>query len=332
MGATLYDIDIDGPIGPYFYSKEYVNSIVSRKQGKPLTVRVNSFGGSLNDALDISSRFHDHGDVTVHLFGFCASAATVLTLGAKKVCMDSNAFYLAHKVSNYVEICGFLNADDIDKAIEQLDKNRRENTKIDCQVAKMYAAKCHKTPEELANVMSASEWMTADEAMQLGLVDEVTNYDEPFKPSLLEKLNAFGLPQLPTESKPKTTHIDPIPKSLFNLLKETWTNKPKTFDMAGFSNLHQLLGELKFTMKDNCVCLPLESMERIEQRMESDLLKATELQNEITELNDLVAELKTQNEFLNKQTTEPTVTQRQQPTEEEQVTALDMYNTIRNYI
>ena len=136
-----YEIDIDGAIGAYGYSKQYVRAALEKHKNKPVNVRINSLGGSLNDALDMAARFNEHGQVTVYMFGYCASAATVASLGAAKVVIDENAFYLAHKVMNWVDIWGLLNADEMQATIEELEANKRDNEKMDLVLARMYAKK-----------------------------------------------------------------------------------------------------------------------------------------------------------------------------------------------
>ena len=157
-----FQIDIDGQIGQYGYSKQYVRQILAQYKGQPVNVRVNSLGGSLDDALDIAARFNEHGDVTVFMFGYCASAATVLALGAKKTVIDENAFYLVHKVMNWVDIWDTLNADQLQDLIDELEKNKRDNEKMDLVLAKMYAKKSGHTANEIMAVLKEAAWLTAD--------------------------------------------------------------------------------------------------------------------------------------------------------------------------
>lgn len=89
-----YSISIDSHIGPWGYSKNYIRSQMSGLKNKPVNVRVSSLGGSVDDALDIRQQFLDHGNVTCYLYGYVASAATILATGAKKTCMSRYAFYL----------------------------------------------------------------------------------------------------------------------------------------------------------------------------------------------------------------------------------------------
>lgn len=190
-----YQIDIDGFIGNWEYSKEYVTRRLNENKGKPVNMRMNSNGGSISHGLSISDRVQEHGDVTVHLMGFNASAATVASLKAKKVCMSANGFYLIHKVMSPVDIWENLNADQLEALIAELISDKAENEKIDQVLAQMYANKTGKTIEEMLALMKIGGWMNAKEAKEWGFVDEIIDSPEKLNMiSMKEKLNVFGLP------------------------------------------------------------------------------------------------------------------------------------------
>lgn len=322
----IYDIDIDGPIGPCFYSKEYVREMLAGKEEREVRVRVNSYGGSLNDALDIAQRFRDHGNVTVYLQGFCASAATVLTLGAKRVVMNEYAFYLAHKVSNYVEIVGYLNSDDLEAQIADLGKTMRESVKIDCQVAAMYAAKCGKKPEELRKCMEAAEWMTAKEAKRMGLVDEISRGKEACRGNLADKMNAYHLPVPPL---PEQEEPGGLRKFLMGFAAKPKDNK-HTIDMAGFKEVKALLNAEALPLDDNRVVLTVEQLERIECRLEEQQRANSEALVKMEELKARQKELTEQVESLKAMPAEQDTRMVEQPAE--RLTAAQLYDKIKKYI
>lgn len=197
-----YNINIDGHIGPWGFSQSFIRQQLSALADKPVTVRLNSLGGMVSHALDIRQQFIDHGDVTCYLYGYVASAATILTTGAKKVCMSKYAFYLVHKVSNWVDAWGQYNADQIQQIINELIKNKEENDKMDLVLASLYANKCKKPVKDILNLLKEGKWMTAEEAKQYGFIDEIVddgdkiNFDEGMK----QKFNMFGLPPAPTST------------------------------------------------------------------------------------------------------------------------------------
>ena len=195
MSKNKYQIDIDGYIGEYQYSKRFVKNELSKYPGQLVRVRINSMGGSLDHGLDIAERFGEHGNVEVELFAMNASAATLATLKAKKVSMSSSGFYLIHKVMNWVDVWGNMNADEIAQVIEDLTKNKEENQKMDLVIAQMYSEKTGKSLNEMLNLMKIGGWLNATEAKEWGFIDEIINVKDKLNlGELSNKLNAFGLP------------------------------------------------------------------------------------------------------------------------------------------
>ena len=155
-----YQLTIDDYIGDWGYSKRYVRQVLAGYAGKPVDVKISSLGGDLNHALDIRQQFLDHGDVTVHLSGFVASAATVIAMGAKRIIIGKYTMYLVHKCSNFVDAWGSYNADEMAALIKKLTENKQENDKIDVMLATMYGEKCNKNVAEILYVLKRGAWLT----------------------------------------------------------------------------------------------------------------------------------------------------------------------------
>lgn len=315
-----FQIDIDGQIGPYGYSKQYVRQLLDQYKGQPVNVRVNSLGGSLDDALDMAARFNEHGNVTAYLFGYCASAATVLALGAKKTVIDENAFYLVHKVMNWVDVWDTLNADQIQELIDELEKNKRDNEKMDLVLAKMYAKKSGHTANEIMAVLKEAAWLTADEAKNWGFVDEIGT-GLKYTPSAIEnKLNAYGLP-LPKPRENKLSAIDKI-KNMFN--------KNVSAMLTNYLNLNALLKVEGFEDKENSVSMTADQLTAIDNELKANAAAIESLkadneakENTIKELQEKVAAL----ENLPGDTTQAV-----EPEVDNDVSAASMYENIKNLI
>ena len=168
-----YHIDIDSYIG-YPISKGYIKSKLQPMKGKPCNVRVNSYGGDVQTALDIRQQFIDHGQVTAYIIGMTASAATILAMGARKVVMSRYALMLVHPCSAAVLAEGFYNKEELAKAIEGLRKAQTRLETLDRVVASIYAAKVgNGNVDSMAALMKEARWIGAEEALSLGLIDEI---------------------------------------------------------------------------------------------------------------------------------------------------------------
>ena len=196
--AKKYNLHLKGFVGGYDFDRDYVDFVLGKNAGKPVNVLIDSLGGSLATALSISSAFKLHGDVTVHFVGMNASAATIASLGAKRVSIDTNAMYLVHKCSQAFFEWSQLNADQMADLIAELGKAKADLDKLDCNVAAMYAAKCKKDPKALLDLMKVGGWLTAKEAKEWGFVDEITDEPEDVAPRLTDStasaLAAAGIP------------------------------------------------------------------------------------------------------------------------------------------
>lgn len=201
-----YHIDIDSYIG-YPISKGYVKSKLQPMKGKPCTVRINSYGGDVQTALDIRQQFIDHGQVTAYIIGMTASAATILAMGARKVVMSRYALMLVHPCSAGVSEWGYYNKEELAKAIEGLRKTQTDLKTLDRVVASIYAAKVgDSNADSMAALMHEARWIGAEEALRLGLIDEIDPDEEqpdpakdPMTDAQREHIVACGLP-VPTFS------------------------------------------------------------------------------------------------------------------------------------
>lgn len=313
-----FQIDIDGYIGGMGYSKQFVRSKLEQYKDKQINVRINSLGGSLDDALDIAARFNAHGKVTAYLYGYCASAATIASLGAAKVVIDENAFYLVHKVMNWIDIWGLLNADDMQRTIDELEHNKQDNQKMDLVLAHMYAKKSGKQVADILNVLKKAAWLTANEALELGFVDEIGKGLSYNTPTIENKLNAFGLP-LPTQKTQSKSFVNSI-KNLFNNNLSMLKN---------FLNLNAILKTDGFEEKDNAVSLTAQQLTEIENCLKDNADKINSLSATISEKDATIANLQKQIEDLQNAAADTT---KQVEPAEDNVTANSLYNIVKNLI
>ena len=170
-----YDLHIDGPIGYWITASSIRSKMeeIGRKDGEELTVRICSPGGSLSEGLAICALFRDHGNVHAYIQGMTASAATVLAMGAKKVSMSSESVILVHNASYMLLEWEQANKERLAEKQEEYETLRRDLSTLDGVMARLYAKRSGRSEEEMSSLMTDERWLSAEEALSLGLVDEI---------------------------------------------------------------------------------------------------------------------------------------------------------------
>ena len=226
--AINYLLKLKGYVGGYDFDADYVDWKLGQSKGQAVDVLIDSLGGSVATALSIARSFKDHGDVTVHYAGMNASAATIVSMGARRVLIDRNAMYLVHKASTPVLEFAMLNADQLAERIKAMEKEKANLMKIDLNIASMYAERCRKDRDSLLALMKDGGWLSAEEALEWGFVDEIEAMpaSQPVKVSadLAASMAAHGIP-LPHTARTMTlmerllsmfgTHNNNIMKKIF---------------------------------------------------------------------------------------------------------------------
>lgn len=144
--------------------------------GKDLKLRVNSPGGDVFAAQAIYNQLKSYtGNITACIDGMAASAATIITCAADKVVMPSNGIFMIHN-----PMCIVVDYMDVPKLKKMTDRL----TAVKQTIVNVYMKKCKNVAEaKLNRLMDAETWMSADEALAYGFVDEV-DADEQVNNSL----------------------------------------------------------------------------------------------------------------------------------------------------
>lgn len=198
-----YHIFLKGEVGSRWsgnFTSDMVNWILDKHQDSEVNVLINSLGGYTHEGLAISSLFKIHGNVHVHFIGESASAATIAAMGAKRITIDADAAFLVHRCASIVFAWDYMNADQLDEHIRQLEKQKQDQQTLDTIVAGLYARRCKKSKEELLQLMSKDSWLTAQQALEWGFVDEITDDAEdkaPLSESTAAAMSSAGMPLPP---------------------------------------------------------------------------------------------------------------------------------------
>jgi ATP-dependent protease ClpP protease subunit len=160
------EVFVYGEIGYWgVTANQFVQDLRAVDDGvSPVIVAFNSIGGDLFDGLAIHNALSRLGErCTGRIDALAASAASVAVCGAHKVVIASNAMYMIHNPWTYAS----GDADDLRKVADALDQT------LEAIIA-AYKSKAPNIDEaELRRMVDEETWLTANEAVALGLADEV---------------------------------------------------------------------------------------------------------------------------------------------------------------
>lgn len=276
-----YDLYLRGYVGGADFDADLVSRVLAKQKDQSVTVLIDSLGGSLATALSIAAAFREHGNVTAHFVGMNASAATIASMGAKHITIDSSAMYLVHKCSAEFFQWASLNADQLQAQIDQLAQMKSDLEKMDLNVAQMYARKCKKPVEDLLALMKTGGWPTAEEAHQWGFVDSLTDNREDAVPILTEDLaasmqaNGMPLPDMEIKAVPASSGFNKLVDMLsafFQRKDHAATNHKVTHNMNKSLPLLAValaMQQQEFALTDEHLSLTAEQADQLEAHLKT---------------------------------------------------------------
>jgi len=200
MDLHIYDV-IDAALA------QQVRSSLSG--GKPVTVHINSPGGSVTDAMAIYDALRSHkGKVTARVDGLAASAATLVMLAADEIEMAKHSLLMVH--NPWVAAMG--DAEEMRKTADALDKHAAE-------MVTLYAERTGKDRGEVEAIMAAETWFNAEEAVAAGFAHRVDDSDSS-KPRLTAAAMAY-LTDITDRPEAREARREQQVAALFDVLPDT---------------------------------------------------------------------------------------------------------------
>lgn len=283
--------EITGEISPYAFGANYFKYMLGNCDKGPVTVGVNSFGGDVNEALNICNQIAEHGNITVEYISYNASAATLFGLYAAHSCINSESLYLIHKAMIWIDTWGNMNEDDIEIAINELQLQKKDAEISTLTLAKCFSEKSGKPISEILEMMKNASWMTAQEVVDAGFVDEVVESKCKKKTTVSNSVAAMfaanGVP-LP-DSVTKTD--DPVKESLTSFLEDmikkyvNFYNKP-TMDKQ-FSFLNKVANVEGFDVKNETVSVSVAHLTAFNDALKKASNEKSELE---ADKNNIISE------------------------------------------
>ena len=158
-------------------SPKQVIRALKNANGEPVTIKINSGGGDVFAGCEIYNELKNYsGEVSIEIHGLCASIASVIAM-AGKCKMSPLAEIMIHNVSTNTS----GDYRDMEHTAEVLKKANKT-------IANAYVLKTGMKAEEVYKLMDKETWFTADEALEIGLIDEILYSDEKVDKQLLNSL------------------------------------------------------------------------------------------------------------------------------------------------
>ena len=288
----MFNLELTGFVGSSTFNSRNTLNLLNQFPDKEVNVLIDSQGGALAHGLSIADAFRTHGKVNAHLRGLCASAATIASIGANRITMAPDALYLVHQVSMEFFEWSNHNADSLQQYIDALNEQKEQLQTLDLSVAKSYASRCKKPVEDMIKLMKEAKWLSAEQALEWGFIDEIKTVSEKNtqgKRQLTKaQANAFlaaglPLPPIPMEDLQETTSLFSEIKNFIKSILNMNTQNPANENPAPQDNQ---------TKDPQNTSLPQDSTASQPQDAKNDDLDALKKEN---------ADLKAQLEALKKE-------------------------------
>jgi ATP-dependent protease ClpP protease subunit len=171
----MYDIDIKGDIISedsqwiydwiglnYTTAKNVVNKL-KEANGQPVRLKVNSPGGDVFVASEIYTELRSYsGDVNIEIVGLAASAASVISMAGNSKISPTGQL-MVHNVLTSGVTGDYRVMDHMGEVL----RNANET------IANAYVSKSGMSMEQVLELMNNETWLTAQRAVELGLIDQV---------------------------------------------------------------------------------------------------------------------------------------------------------------
>lgn len=246
-----------GEIGDYGEVKSgtvVAELIGAGNAGSRIDVRINSIGGDVYSGIALFNALKgSHADIHIYIDGVAASMAAVLALCGKPVTMSKYARLMLHSVSGGC----YGNKTELLRCVDEIQT-------LEDSLADMLATKLRIDKEQVKSTYfdDKDHWLTAGEALALGLVDGIYDADP-----------------VPEDSTPEQIY------SIFNNRLE----KPSNDNQMNFEELKKR-PRFKDCADDEAVLKELEALEKTADRASKLESENKDLKAKVKSFEDKAAE------------------------------------------
>jgi ATP-dependent Clp endopeptidase proteolytic subunit ClpP len=140
-----------------------VRAFLEDAKNDDIELVINCFGGDVWTAASIYAELRAYkGNSTSRIIGISASASSFMMLGTQKVIASPMATIMIHNAQS-MAAGDYREMEHTAEILRQMDKT----------IINAYEIKTGKKREDLAEFMDNETWMTAQDALSLGIIDEI---------------------------------------------------------------------------------------------------------------------------------------------------------------
>jgi len=164
-------------------ANHFRNELAKYPDAKQINLYVNSYGGSVYEAMAIRNQLKRHPAAkTAYVDGFACSAASFILTACDKVVMYSNTMQMIHNMWNIA----VGNAKQLRKAADDLDIIMAGNRQ-----AYLEKSNGKISEKELIKLLDAESWLTAQQCIDYGFADEILGQEVDLTGAkqMLQKMN-----------------------------------------------------------------------------------------------------------------------------------------------
>ena len=148
--------------------KDVKGILEASEKGEAIEVLVNSGGGSVMAGQEIYSALRGNDNVTIRIQSMAGSAAGVVAMAGKCI-ISPVAMIMIHNVSMSGASGDY----------HDMQKNAEILKQMNAAMANAYVQKSGKTLDEILKLMDRETWLTANQCLEYGFVDEIEGEQQP---------------------------------------------------------------------------------------------------------------------------------------------------------
>lgn len=166
--SDVLDISIHDEIGMWGISaSDFINELRGNgnDKAKSINLSIHSPGGSVLDGFAMYNALKNHqAKVFGTVEGIAASAASYVLMASDVIEMPEDSFLMIHNAWGFA----MGDSDEMRQTAALIDK-------LQDSIVNIYVQRSNKSEEEVRDMMKAETWMNAEDALNHGFIDTITN-------------------------------------------------------------------------------------------------------------------------------------------------------------